>query len=390
MGKLDELIKLVSRVGERNPKAAEDILKIVDNPEFAVSLSGKERNAYLEALNNKYGSKETRAFSQNFDVRPEAEKYIHSNEMLNTAEGSNVYPADKFEGNYESSGVSPGPLSPIYGPSAKTIDLKNEMHPLIVKERELERIPYNERSEFENKLLKQTQNKIHDLNEQRSAEKLRGYHGTKDQSALKDKLTNQQFDYDKQLAELSNRPVRSLEREKELQDLNRLKKDEIANHEKLVEKEVNSQGQKTYPVATTPENKGDTSQFVFDGKNVRSRFAAFDPRFQDSKLLLAGAGVMPNIDMNPISSLRKGVGYYEKAKDAALAPLANELDLTRDKSATEGLKQGLGLALDPLNLVEGPEGIGLGILQMMGQDPSDNKDAQSMKEINQKRGMRLP
>lgn len=114
---------------------------------------------------------------------------------------------------------------------------------------------------------------------------------------------------------------------------------------------------------------------VKNPSQIRSKFAAFDPRFKDSALLMAGAGAIPQADINPMDAL-KGikeniaepvVEKYNKLKSYVTGPLARQMNLSKDPEIEKGLKQGLDMGLDPVNLIPGGAGVGAGLLQLLGE-----------------------
>lgn len=107
---------------------------------------------------------------------------------------------------------------------------------------------------------------------------------------------------------------------------------------------------------------------------VRSKFAAFDPRFKDSAKLLAGAGAIPGANMDLGNQIKQFgediaepvVDRYQKLKSMFTGPLAKQLDLTKDKSATEDLKTGLDIGLDPTNLMGPVSGGAAALFELFG------------------------
>ena len=106
------------------------------------------------------------------------------------------------------------------------------------------------------------------------------------------------------------------------------------------------------------------------GEVYRSADAAFDPRFKNSPLLMAGAAAVP-IDMNPIGDIKKGLGYYEQAKEAITKPLAQQLNIGKNPQDEKAFNSILKTGLDPVNYVPGAAGAGLGAIQML--TPSDEE-----------------
>lgn len=113
--------------------------------------------------------------------------------------------------------------------------------------------------------------------------------------------------------------------------------------------------------------------------NIRHPEAAFDPRFKDSKNILAGVSAVPAMStqdtMNPLKPLGKIMDAYDEGKDKLMDYLANQLDLTKDKSAKEDIKDITSMALDPLNVVNLPASLAVEGVRAMSEKkkkPQDN------------------
>jgi hypothetical protein len=113
----------------------------------------------------------------------------------------------------------------------------------------------------------------------------------------------------------------------------------------------------------------DDGIFVSKPSDVRSTNAAFDKRFKDSSKLLAGAAPMASNFGNPLDYIKKAATTYNEAKQKIADPLAGQLDLTKDGSLKDDYSTFLGMALDPVNLVPGAAGVGLGAIGMLGDSP---------------------
>lgn len=77
-----------------------------------------------------------------------------------------------------------------------------------------------------------------------------------------------------------------------------------------------------------------------------------------------GTSQAPQIDMNPLGDIKSGYDKYKNIKDKIFGAAANQMDLTKDKSATEGIKNVLSNVGDPLNYIPGGAGLATGALQM--------------------------
>ena len=81
---------------------------------------------------------------------------------------------------------------------------------------------------------------------------------------------------------------------------------------------------------------------------------------------------IPQTDMNPLPMLKQGYDAYKSGLSKVQGALANQLDMTPDKSATEDLKTGLSIAADPTNFIPGVGGVAAtGIDAMLSQIPEN-------------------
>lgn len=86
------------------------------------------------------------------------------------------------------------------------------------------------------------------------------------------------------------------------------------------------------------------------------------------KKLMAGAPASIGLT-NPLDYIKKAATTYNEAKQKIADPLAGQLDLTKDGSLKDDYSAFLGMALDPVNLVPGAAGVGLGAIGMLGDSP---------------------
>lgn len=108
---------------------------------------------------------------------------------------------------------------------------------------------------------------------------------------------------------------------------------------------------------------------VFEPEQIRSVNAAFDPRFKNSSKIMAGVAAMPTAQtIDPLQYFKGAASAYKTALGKVHDKLAEQMDLTKDGSAKEGLKEGMGLALDPLNVIDGPVGLGLNAMSALGEE----------------------
>jgi len=76
------------------------------------------------------------------------------------------------------------------------------------------------------------------------------------------------------------------------------------------------------------------------------------------------SGSLGQVDMNPLKDIKAGYEAYKGAKEKVYDKLAEQLDLTPEKAVKGQLKGAMDVTLDPLNVLMGPAGMGLGALQM--------------------------
>jgi len=123
--------------------------------------------------------------------------------------------------------------------------------------------------------------------------------------------------------------------------------------------------------------------------NVRKSDAAFDPRFKDSPLLLAGglagANILPTTEqqLNPFARLSDVAGAWETAKEKVSKPLAKSLNLSGNPQDEAAFNQILKTGLDPLNFLPGAAGLAAGAAQMF--TPSDEERAKKEAEDEMRR-----
>lgn len=117
--------------------------------------------------------------------------------------------------------------------------------------------------------------------------------------------------------------------------------------------------------------------------------AAFDPRFKDSPLLmaggLAGANILPTTEqqLNPFARLSDVAGAWETAKEKVSKPLAKSLNLSGNPQDEAAFNQILKTGLDPLNFLPGAAGLAAGAAQMFA--PSDEERAKKQAEDEMRR-----
>jgi len=254
MGKYESLLKALGVVGKAVESVGDDALKAlekVSTAETAVGLKGEARNEYLKALDEVYGPESVRqqltghttdAFhgspKRNLDqikTHFEAKRPLERSSTIDT--GISVTPDEKFAGRYTG--------------------LQGEIYPLKVKK-----------------------GKTFDYQNPKDIEKLKTQ--LKKNNAIFD-ANNKQHLIDVQ----EGKVVRP-------EYLDSLSEDGAWNTLELepVQKALKQLGYNSYHM----EESGVKNLGVYDSNQVRSKFAAFDPRFKDSPLLMAGSLAGANVD----------------------------------------------------------------------------------------------
>lgn len=121
---------------------------------------------------------------------------------------------------------------------------------------------------------------------------------------------------------------------------------------------------------------------VIRPEKLREKEAAFDTRFKNSPLLMAGGAAIPG-DMSPVPHLKKMFNKYEEIKNAAAEKFAEKFDLTKDGSATEDMGKMLSMAGDPINFMSGPIGLALGAGQVALTDEQESALKRRLNKIKE-------
>lgn len=332
MGKFDKLAKFLGVAVEKYGDDAAKILEKIDNPELAVSLEGKPREEYLKALDQVYGNQAQRAESMGFGP----EKYYHGTNQDIKEFNPNINKTSMLgEGSYLTS-------DPYYSNIFANSE-KGNVLPLKIK-------------------------KGNYLNENKSE----GLANSIVNNLLENRGKNNFFPEDLKELKKSINKLPYDTKEKAL--LQSLYDDNVKQFGEDLTKE-NILGRKHY---TNIYNEiPDETVVIKDPKNIRSEFAAYDPRFKDSSLLMAGGLAAPastfNVDMNPLPDIKKGLGYYEQAKEAITKPLAQQLNIGKNPQDEQLFNTALKTGLDPVNYISGAAGLGLGAVQMLTPDENEIK-----------------
>jgi hypothetical protein len=400
MGKFEKLAKFLGAKIDN----ADDVLRAVDNPELAVSLKGPERAEYLSALDESFGDRSKRAADMGFGKR----KWFH---------GTTV---DIPEFKSEAKGLSTGAQSAKKGFFFASDPSTASDYAELARERGVIREGDNVTTRF----LSETADDHNDLYDQiKDLDFERQWRSSNiskqkerllnTKSILKSEMENPRVP--ERIADLKNKIEQGenfiLQQQKEMDDF--AKKIRVLNDvagsqgqqvgayrlrgdpSNIHVKNYNGQGyrdtsyademakaqeqgkagvlfRKTYDPADPNNRVKQDIAAVFEPDQVRSVNAAFDPRFKKSPLVLAGAGATTTGEkMDPLQYLSGAASLYKTALGKAHEKLANEMDLTKDKSAKDDLKSAMGLVLDPVNLIPGAAGLGAGAMQMLGEEKKD-------------------
>lgn len=303
MGKFDALAKALGLALEKYGDDAAKILEKVDSPELATSLRGAEKKQYRKALDEIYGPVGKRADDLGF-VR---QKVYHGG-PLNQSE---LIPS--HSGHELGSGVYLTDKETAKGFGKKPYEL--------VQRGETASFPpygmdYQDKIENELKKMGWSQEKIDSFYES----------GFGAPNSLYGDDANK-----------------------------------IANF-----KEYQKAAQKSGFTGLNSEFGDSWQQTAINPADLRSTKAAFDPRFKDSPLLMAGALAAPMgkqvVDMNPLGDIREGLDYYDKVKTAIAEKMAGQLNIGQNKNDESYITEGLKFGADPVNYI--PGGAEIGLLQM--------------------------
>lgn len=379
MGKFDTLAKALGLTVKKYGDDAAKILKKVDSPELATSLKGEARGDYLKALDEVYGPTEKRAAEMGFGP----ETYYHGT-------GKEF---EKFDPKFHGSHTGPGltkdrfwftdnpETAEIFSSSSAKLDVSrkayekedqllrrqadvyNKLKSSIPKDFNLKKLfntPENQLNVFK---------KYGDLNENQ-------INLIKEYNQLEELIAPIENQRKQAMKESSGAllPVR-LKLPKNLPEKDMGGKFWSESASEIPEGAIKL---KNFRESTPLENAPSaTSIGLQNPSRIRSEFAAFDPRFKDSPLLMAGALAAPasqfdvSEEMNPLEKIKTGLGYYEKAKEAVTKPLASQLNISKNPQDEATINTLLKTGLDPVNFIGGPVGAGLGAIQML--TPSEDE-----------------
>lgn len=382
MGRFDKLAKLFGITEEVAEKLSPEVintLEKVNTPEISTSLKGVDREKYLQALDQAYGSRDVRAKNMGFGDKT----WYHgtgndfdqfSDDFLGSVNGK----GDTKEQHWMSSNPE---VAEVFANQAALKQYENEVYKPKYKD-------FSKRAkEFDSTLKTDAFNNtiLGFLNTEKSHLDTFLKFGdiTPEQYDAILKFKNEENElrslskYRSEKGRGSIIPLKVKEDGLRTIDVNGGywydNRDKIGNDEILVKNIKEGTDDIDIPI-------GD-SLAIKDPSKVRSVNAAFDPRFKDSAKLLAGVGAMPAVSIDPIQSLSNFsedvatplVSRWEKLKSYLTEPLSKQLDLTKDKSESKNLKQALDLGLDPTNLIGGGVGAGISALQVLGSNDEEEE-----------------
>lgn len=313
MGKYDRLAELLGLSAKEFGDDAVKVLSKVDNPEMAVALKGKPREQYLKALDEIYGSQAKRASDLGFGDKPfyhgTKQKFDQFKSSRGGSAGKGSYLTENL-GVAESFKPEGGAIFKGKVRDSGPIDFRSE-DSIIDAAKKL-----GVESEFKSKRFR-SGNAFYDL-----------------------------FDaYEKKHPDLFKDLIGT---DREDAFTNALKKEGITSID------FSQNGVKDY------------AKNVLDPKDIRSSKAAFDPRFKDSPLLMAGglAGAqLPQTDMSPFQNLKNITEGYESAKNKLIKPVIKNMNLGDDPTFQKVAELAIGAGIDPLTYLEGPIGYGINAIQ---------------------------
>lgn len=390
MGKFDRLARFLGLKASEYGDDAVKILEKVDTPEFAVSLKGQPRSEYLKALDEVYGPATIRqkltghtsdAFHGTADVFDQ-----FSNEKLGSVTGpgttkkqhwfsTNPEVANVFA---EQAGVKKylESVAPLYD---KINADKKDILEMIKKTSDA---PKPEAFLNMDTRLLENMKKYGEIN-QETIDKIVNFRNDKKKldkiMLMKNELKTNGSNIVQ--VKLNTEGLKELDANgKNWSDL----MNEIGNEEKIVK---NIKEGSDYDYVPMGDSIG-----IKDTSKIRSINAAFDPRFKESSLLMAGglAGQqLPEVDISPLPFLKKGAEAYESAKEKIIEPLARQINFTNDPEIQKIAESGLGIVADPLNYISGPIGYGTAALQGLSAFiPKKRGLSDMVEEYNTKRGNR--
>ena len=377
MGKFDALAEALGLAVKKYGDDAVKILEKVDSPELATSLKGEARGDYLKALDEVYGEQAKRAKDMGFKDKI---WYHGTNQPINQfskqALGLNTSANSAKQGFFFTN-------SPDVAEGYATVasELGRNKYDILANKKyleysnALESLPKNPSAAQENEV----------------SNLWKDYKSIKEEAKLASSSPKYKNKYVEKTYLKTNNP--------EIIDYEGVPRGaEDIWSDKL--KQAKTQGKDSFIAKNTFDNILTDSDMVkknynphdiaavFEPNQIRSIDAAFDPRFKDSSLLMAGAlaGNIPNdIEISPLPILKKASEYYEGLKEKLAQPLAEQLNIGKDPRDEENIKNIISTAGDPLNYVPGAAGAGLGLIQALSSSLPKSPEEQALDKIKQQR-----
>jgi len=380
MGRFDALAKALGLALEKYGDDAAKILEKVDSPELATSLKGAERGEYLKALDDVYGNQAKRASDMGFAP----ETYYHGT-------GRSI---DKFDPKFHGSHTGPGltkdrfwftdnpETAEIFSSSSAKLDVSRKAYE---KEDQLLRRQADVYNELKNSTPKEFNlNKL--FNTPDSQLNVFKKYGD---------LTDDQINLIKEYNQIEEtmRPIENQRRIEMKESTGNIIPVKLRLPAKLPVKDMDgkfwSESAREIPEGgikltnfreSTPleEAPKATSIGLQNPSRVRSEFAAFDPRFKDSPLLMAGALAAPMgkqvVDMNPLHDIKAGFDVYDQGKEKLAKALASQINIGRNPKDEAYMTEAIKMGADPINFVPGAGGMGLGLIQAASSMIPNKKD----------------
>jgi len=405
MGKFDKLKKFMN------------ILESVDSAEKAIALSGPERKQYLDALDAVYGDKAKRMKDMGFGDKT----WFHGttvpiDEFQNTAKGLSTNAQSAKKGFFfaqdpstasdyanlanEKGIVREGDKVTTKWLSAK--EYQESVSPDVIKDLKYDLYEKQSLLKKYSDMLENTEQTILNRKTKKIPEGITPQEHADDIKWLEEKANN----FKDKINGLNNfilendKKINFLQRESESGGQNVLPVRLKGNKENIHVKNYGGESYRdttyademakaqasgktgvlfknTYDPADQSNRVRQNIAAVFEPNQIRSEFAAFDPRFKNSAKLMAGVSPAANQmfadnQQSPLDYLKKGFDYYQ---DKVAKPIGDKMKsmLTPDVSvsgqsfktsspATDFL---IDTVSDPINYVPGSPGAAMTALQVM-------------------------
>ncbi len=376
---LDDFLLWLKR---KNPQA---VLDAVKSPEAAQALKPEQREIYLKALTEVYGPKEVRQSSMGFDPKT----YYHgTNESFNEFSGEKLGSSTGANSARKAHFATDNPdVASEYSDrllSGEASDLFNKA--LIRKKEEvwgpkretfkwLNSIIWDEPDYLKKDVIKIGKNGEHSFNVidldkldlvRNIAKELKQI----EENNIRNQIDNFIDSWDGNMGQVY--PLKIRKGEVASRDFGgKTYKD--YSYSKLIDE--NPQADTIEFKNTNDSPTGDVSDphdvlAVKDPARIRSEFAAFDPRFKDSKNILAGVAAAPMVSMDPLEHIGAWFTAYDEVKNKFADKLTERTSFVQPDETLKAMGR---MAFDPMNLVDGPLAIGLVAADLASNKKQDKK-----------------